>query len=110
MRLTRLTLYVFSLFALVAVTLSVVAAPAAAAPSVSSAWPATHPAQRAIFCGIDGAEPSFQYAQRLTTEINRLTSRGASVAAAVDTLRERARCPAGSHLPVTESFLFGEEK
>ena len=105
----RLTLYVFSLLSLAAATL-IVAAPAAASQPAGSAWPATHAAQRAIFCGIDGAEPSLQYARRLTAEINLLTSRGATVAAAVDTLRERARCPAGSHLPVAEPFLFGDEK
>ncbi len=62
-------------------------------------WPANSPSHRQIFCGIDGAEISHSYSQALNLALKREIRRGSTIAQAMETLRERAKCPAGSQLP-----------
>lgn len=71
----------------------------AAPASPSAGWPANSPSHRKIFCGIDGAEISHAYSQALNLALKREIRRGANLVQAMDSLRERAKCPAGSHLP-----------
>jgi hypothetical protein len=84
-----------------------VAVAASAATSVASAardpgaalWPMSQPAHRAIFCGEADTQTGFEYATALNGALNQLTRSGRSVPQAMDMLRGRARCAAGSELP-----------
>jgi hypothetical protein len=109
----RLTLFVITCLSIVVslgtASLEVLASPAAPKKQAvqASAWPASNAAHRDIFCGTDGAEPSLRYAKTLNAELDALTARGATIAAAMDALRERAKCPPGSQSPVPELFTGG---
>lgn len=55
-------------------------------------WPASSPTDQAIFCGAQGTETSQAYSEALSRALRELTTKGATVAGAMATLRVRARC------------------
>lgn len=75
---------------------------AASAQASQPQWPASSPADRAIFCGAPDTETSLAYGEALNAALNELTAKGASVQDAMNVLKARAQCPAGSHLPLKE--------
>ena len=88
------------LVAAVALAASMASSVASAARDPDAAqWPVSQPAHRAIFCGEPDTQTGFEYATALNGAINQLTRTGRSVPQAIDVLRGRARCAAGSELP-----------
>lgn len=75
---------------------------AASAQASQAQWPLSSPADRAIFCGAPDTETSLAYGAALNAALNELTAKGASVQEAMNVLKARAQCPAGSHLPIKE--------
>lgn len=75
---------------------------AASAQASQAQWPLSSPADRAIFCGAPDTETSLAYGAALNAALNELTAKGASVQEAMNVLKTRAQCPAGSHLPIKE--------
>lgn len=73
---------------------------AVSAQASQSQWPLSSPADRAIFCGAPDTETSLAYGAALNAALNELTAKGASVQDAMNVLKTRAQCPAGSHRPV----------
>lgn len=59
-----------------------------------SPWPASSPTDQAIFCGAPGTETSRVYSEALRMALNELTAKGASLQAAMATVRSRANCQA----------------
>ncbi len=75
---------------------------AASAQASEAHWPLSSPADRAIFCGAPDTETSLAYGAALNAALNELMAKGASVQEAMNMLKARAQCPAGSHLPIKE--------
>lgn len=82
---------------------------AASAQASQPQWPVSSPADRAIFCGAPDTETSLAYGEALNAALNdviaaseKITAKRASVPEAMNVLKARAQCPAGSHLPLKE--------
>jgi hypothetical protein len=73
-------------------------------------WPASSPADRAIFCGEPATETSLAYSTALNAALNELTAKGATVQEAMDSLKARARCGAGRQRPVPATVATGVPK
>lgn len=86
--------------AAVAVAASAATSSASAARDPDAAqWPMSQPAHRAIFCGEPDTQTGFEYSTALNSALSQLTRSGRSIPQAMEVLRGRARCAAGSDLP-----------
>jgi hypothetical protein len=72
-------------------------------------WPSSNATHRTIFCGAPDTETSLAYGAALNAALNDviaaselITGKRASVPDAMNVLKARAQCPAGSHLPIKE--------
>lgn len=64
-----------------------------------SQWPVGSNVDRDIFCGAPGTETGRAYSRALHAALRELTAKGLSINEAMEALRARAKCPAGSQEP-----------